>query len=152
MNYRKTHYFLTRLATKDAGSYMTTGQSPQAKPLSVEELLAAHLSELQAAAYTTPIVAERPPSQPPEVELTPLRVRLERLLSDLPELTKRAGIPLHAITERLRGRVCARAHPGEVGTALRELGWQRRRCWRAHQGGFRALWYPPASASDQGRS
>lgn len=117
---------------------MTTSESPQA-------LLTAYLSAVQVAASDVPVARARPPLQP--AELTPLRVRLERLLNDLPDDTKRAGLPLRAIAERLRGRVCARAHPGEVGTALRELGWQRRRCWRTDQGGFRALWYPPAERS-----
>src|SRR5690242_7313948 len=119
---------------------MTSSSSPQATASGVD-LLSGYFATLPVSAS---VVSARSASQPPELEFTPLRNRLQRLLDDLPEATKRAGLPLHAITERLRGRVCSRAHPGEVGTAFRELGWRRRRCWRGDQGGFRALWYPPA--------
>jgi hypothetical protein len=39
----------------------------------------------------------------------------------------------------LRGRWRGNAHPGEVGAAVRKLGFERRRNWRGADG-FRALW------------
>jgi hypothetical protein len=42
----------------------------------------------------------------------------------------------------LRGRRRGNCHPGELGTALRKLGFKRERRWHDSTG-FCALWYPP---------
>ena len=39
----------------------------------------------------------------------------------------------------LRGRSRGNCHPGELGAALRRLGFERRRNWRGADG-FRAIW------------
>ena len=71
--------------------------------------------------------------------LTPLEDRLERLLSTIPVELQREGLLLSSLQASLRGRWRGNAHPGEIGRALRKLGFERRRDWRGTDG-FRALW------------
>ncbi|MGB8278066.1 MAG: hypothetical protein WCF20_09100 [Methylovirgula sp.] len=74
--------------------------------------------------------------------LTPLEDRLKRLLSKIPVDVQREGLSLSSLQASLRGRWRGNCHPGELGSALRKLGFKRERRW--HGGaGFRALWYPP---------
>ena len=40
----------------------------------------------------------------------------------------------------LKGRWRGNAHPGELGAALRKLGYIRTRGWRGEKVGFIALW------------
>jgi hypothetical protein len=77
--------------------------------------------------------------------LTPLEVRLARVLATIPDTVQQEGISLPVIQKMLKGRWRGTPHPGEVGTALRALGWRRERRWRGDQEGFRALWLPPAA-------
>jgi hypothetical protein len=51
---------------------------------------------------------------------------------------------LPALQRALRGRWRGSAHPGDVGRAMRKLGFVRRRDWRGGEHGFRALWFPKA--------
>ena len=74
--------------------------------------------------------------------LTPLEDRLKRLLATIPTEVQRDGLPVSALQTSLRGRWRGNCHPGELGTALRKLGFKRERRWQG-DGGFRALWYPP---------
>lgn len=76
--------------------------------------------------------------------LTPLEDRLKKVLSTIPPEMQRDGLSLRALQAQLKGRWRGSAHPGEVGTALRKLGYQRRRQWSGGEG-FKALWYPPCS-------
>jgi hypothetical protein len=71
--------------------------------------------------------------------LTPLEDRLERLLATIPVELQREGLSLSALQTSLRGRWRGNAHPGEIGRALRRLGFERRRDWRGADG-FRAIW------------
>lgn len=71
--------------------------------------------------------------------LTPLEERLRRLLATVPAELQRQGLPLASLQAGLKGRWRGHAHPGELGTALRRLGFERRRQWRGDQG-FQALW------------
>jgi hypothetical protein len=73
--------------------------------------------------------------------LTPLEVRLSRLLATIPMEVQREGLSLAHLQTSLRGRWRGHCHPGELGEALRKLGFVRERCWRAGVG-FRALWHP----------
>jgi hypothetical protein len=74
-------------------------------------------------------------------DLTPLEVRVRKLLEELPPELLREGICLHTLQTRLRGRKHGLAHCGELGGVLRRLGFERRRDWRARAtGGHRALW------------
>ncbi len=69
--------------------------------------------------------------------------RLERLLNSLPDNEISIPRPLEWFRIRLRGRGGKGAHPGELGAALRKLGWTRKRSWRQASEGFQSLWFPP---------
>jgi hypothetical protein len=71
--------------------------------------------------------------------LTPVEERLERLLGTIPVEIQREGLSLSSLQTSLRGRWRGNAHPGEIGRALRRLGFERRRTWRGTDG-FRAVW------------
>jgi len=75
--------------------------------------------------------------------LTPLEQRVAKALADIPAPVKAEGLSLPALQVMLRGRWRGNAHPGELGTALRRLGWTRDRRWRGDGIGFRAVWLPP---------
>ncbi len=83
-----------------------------------------------AAAYAAQAARER---------LTPLEDRLSRLLATIPIEVQREGLSLTTLQTSLRGRRRGNAHPGEIGRALRRLGFERRRSWRGADG-FRAVW------------
>ena len=74
--------------------------------------------------------------------LTPLRIRLEKLLDDIPTSDQRQGLSLLDLQARLRGRKGGLPHIGELGAAIRRLGWQRRRRWSNEDAAFASLWYP----------
>jgi hypothetical protein len=71
--------------------------------------------------------------------LTPLEDRLVRLLTTVPIGLQREGLSLPTLQASLRGRWRGRAHPGDVGRALRALGFTRTLRWRGQEG-FQALW------------
>lgn len=71
--------------------------------------------------------------------LTPLDERLARLLATIPVEVQREGLSLAALQASLRGRSRGNCHPGELGAALRRLGFERRRDWSGSDG-FRAVW------------
>ena len=72
--------------------------------------------------------------------LSPLEDRLARLLTTIPIEIQRDGLALTVLQGALRGRWRGNCHPGELGSALRKLGYIRKRCWKS-EGGFSALWY-----------
>jgi hypothetical protein len=71
--------------------------------------------------------------------LTPLDERLTRLLATIPNGVQREGLSLVAFQASLKGRSRGNCHPGELGAALRRLGFVRKRNWRGGAG-FRAVW------------
>jgi hypothetical protein len=75
--------------------------------------------------------------------LKPLEERLAKLLSTIPVEIKREGLSLPAIQTMLAGKWRGKCHPGELGQALRKLGYVRSRHWSETSGGFTALWYAP---------
>ena len=77
-------------------------------------------------------------------KLVPLDERLARLLATIPAEVQREGLPIEALQAQLRarGRGHSRCHVGELGEALRRLGFYRERRWSGNS--FRALWYPEA--------
>jgi hypothetical protein len=81
--------------------------------------------------------------------LTPLETRVARLLMTIPLGVQYEGLSLSSLQTSLRGRWRGACHPGELGAALRKLGFTRRRQW-SDGAGFRALWYraPQAGASE----
>jgi len=72
--------------------------------------------------------------------LTPLEQRLKRVLAEIPKNIQAEGLSLPVIQTMLRGRWRGNAHPGDVGRALRHLGFTRSRRWRGEAIGFQALW------------
>jgi hypothetical protein len=75
------------------------------------------------------------------VRLTPLDARLTPQLTTIPLDVQREGLSLASLRASLRGRSRGNCHPGELGAALRRLGFVRRRDWHGTDG-FRAVWYP----------
>ncbi len=73
--------------------------------------------------------------------LTPLEERLGKLLATIPTEIKSQGLSLPAIRTMLAGKWSGKCHPGELGAALRRLGYERRRSWAAGKQSFSALWF-----------
>ena len=73
--------------------------------------------------------------------LTPLEERLKRLLSQMPEEMVAKGLSLDELRRLLAGKWKGNCHPGELGAALRKLGFIRRRNWSEAEGAFRARWF-----------
>lgn len=71
--------------------------------------------------------------------LTPVEERLARVLATIPVELQREGLSLTSLQTSLRGRWRGNCHPGELGTALRKLGFTRHRQWRG-ESGFKAVW------------
>lgn len=74
--------------------------------------------------------------------LTPLHKRLQRLLDTIPSSERRKGLSLLDLQSCLRGRKGGLPHIGELGAAMRRLGWQRRRAWSNEKSAFSSKWYP----------
>lgn len=88
---------------------------------------------------------EKPEPAPQEnytTPLTPLHTRLQKLLETIPLREQRQGLSLLNLQARLRGRKGGLPHIGELGAAMRFLGWQRHRRWSDHDAAFAAKWYP----------
>src|SRR5436305_971007 len=83
--------------------------------------------------------------------LMPLEDRLARVLKTIPREVQAEGLSLSTIQTSLRGRWRGNAHPGELGAALRKLGFKRQRRWD-DVSGFRALWFPEKLEPDAIRS
>lgn len=88
----------------------------------------------------------------PALRAVPMTARVQKIIAELPEEERQQPRPLAFFQELLRAkypcRGIGRASPGEVGTALRQLGWTRTRSWRGEAGGFRALWVPPTNPAN----
>ena len=74
--------------------------------------------------------------------LKPLHKRLQRLLDTIPSSEQRKGLSLLDLQSCLRGRKGGLPHIGELGAAMRRLGWQRRRAWSNEKSAFSSKWYP----------
>lgn len=74
--------------------------------------------------------------------LTPLHKRLQRLLDTIPSSEQRKGLRLLDLQSCLKGRKGGLPHIGELGAAMRRLGWQRRRAWSNEKSAFSSKWYP----------
>jgi len=93
-----------------------------------------------AAAQARREEQERSAAQAARDRLTPLEDRLSRLLATIPWEVQGEGLSLPTLQAALRGRWRGNCHPGDLGAALRKLGFTRRRRWRGGAG-FRALWF-----------
>ena len=75
--------------------------------------------------------------------LPALHTRLQKLLDSIPESKQREGVSLLDLQACLRGRKGGLPHIGELGAAMRRLGWQRRRAWSDADTAFSSRWFPP---------
>lgn len=80
-----------------------------------------------------------------EERLTPLETRVSKLLTTIPQEIKDQGLSLSSLRSMLAGKWRGKCHPGELGQALRKLGYQRRRNWSKASSSFSALWFPARS-------
>ena len=73
--------------------------------------------------------------------MTPLEDRVSRLISSMPAVVIEEGLSLDALRRLLSGKWRGNCHPGELGKALRKIGFVRIRYWSKSEGGFHAKWY-----------
>jgi hypothetical protein len=101
----------------------------------------AEAARLEAETRTQAEEAER---RSPE----PVEKRLVRLLATIPADEKAEGLSITALQHQLRarGRGHMHCHIGELGNALRRLGYIRKRNWRPSEG-FVSRWFPAPKAS-----
>ncbi len=74
--------------------------------------------------------------------LTPLETRVSNLLTTIPTEIQNQGLALTSLRSMLAGKWRGKCHPGELGQALRKLGFERRRNWTKATTSFNALWFP----------
>ena len=77
----------------------------------------------------------------PDPPLAPLPTRLQRLLETIPDCAKHQGLSLLELQAQLRGRKGGLPHIGEMGAAMRKLGWRRARQWSDESAAFSSRWY-----------
>jgi hypothetical protein len=82
---------------------------------------------------------ERVAAEVARERLSPLEERLARCLSNIPLDVQCDGLSLPVLQASLRGRCRGNCHPGELGRAVRKLGFKRERRWRSEHG-FSAIW------------
>jgi hypothetical protein len=121
--------------------------------------MSAYIKQLEAYCAQRKAEEERAREQKARTELeaarhrlTPIEDRLARVLATIPERVQRQGLSLRSLQKTLRGRHRGHGHPGEIGAALRKLGFKRDRRWRRDEDGFRALWYPSQKFEGVSRS
>ena len=66
-----------------------------------------------------------------------LRDRIEQWMEALPPHERKDRYTMEELVAQIK------ASPGQIGEALHDLGWQRRRSWKAH-GPFYRYWVPPS--------
>lgn len=71
----------------------------------------------------------------------PIKQQLANLIASQPVIALNRPWLMHDFVSRLQGKYRRHPHPQEVGSALRELGWQRIRLWKNGDGC--RLWFPP---------
>lgn len=101
----------------------------------------AHFEQLRAAKTQIDIMASAKATTEWTERLTPLEDRLAKLLATIPAEIKSQGLSLPAIRNMLAGKWRGKCHPGELGIALRRLGYERRRNWSDGSQSFCALWF-----------
>ena len=69
----------------------------------------------------------------------PLTEQIEALMRSLPPAQRNRLWTMEELVARLNGRYNARPCAGDVGVALRRLGWTRLRDW-SQDGGGRRVW------------
>lgn len=104
------------------------------------ETTRAHCEQLRAEKTQTARLADAKSTAQWTERLTPLEDRLAKLLATIPVEIKSQGISLAAIRTMLSGKWRGNCHPGELGSALRQLGYVRKRNWSKSDGAFKARW------------
>jgi hypothetical protein len=105
------------------------------------ETIRAHCEQLSEAKTKTASLADAKANAQWTERLTPLEDRLAKLLATIPTEIKSQGLSLPAIRTMLTGKWRGKCHPGELGIALRRLGFKRRRNWSGVSQSFSALWF-----------
>ena len=105
------------------------------------ETIRSRCDELTEAQTKTASIADVKATAEWTERLTPLEDRLAKLLANIPAEIKSQGLSLPAIRNMLAGKWRGKCHPGELGIALRRLGYERRRNWNDGSQSFCALWY-----------
>ncbi len=105
--------------------------------LQADNLRQQHAEQAQQAAQAEAAILTN-------THLTPLVDRLRTFIAALPPEVQHKPQPLEFFRRALRGRQGRAAQAGETGEALRTLGFVRKRGWHELDGGFRAVWMPPA--------
>lgn len=75
----------------------------------------------------------------------PLTDQITNLMRSLPPAQRDRPWSVAELVARLNGRFKARPSRGDVGIALRALGWTRTRDWSQDGGGGRRVWIREAS-------
>lgn len=94
--------------------------------------------ELIAIRESVQCAPDRPASTRVQCEV-PLTEQINALMRSLPPAQRDRPWSVAELVVRLHGRFKARPSCGDVGLALRRLGWTRTRDWTA-QGGGRRVW------------
>ncbi|PUE41638.1 hypothetical protein [Limnohabitans sp. Bal53] len=105
------------------------------------ETIRARCDEITEAQTKTANIADAKATAEWTERLTPLEDRLAKLLANIPAEIKSQGLSLPALRTMLAGKWRGKCHPGELGIALRRLGYERRRNWSDGGQSFCALWY-----------
>ena len=98
-----------------------------------------------AAREATAAAAKQVEVQTWRERMTPLENRVSKLLSEIPLELQNQGLALASLRVMLSGKWRGNCHPGELGQALRKLGYQRRRNWSNATASFSARWFPTGS-------
>lgn len=111
------------------------------------ETIRAHCEQLSEAKTKTASLADAKAIAQWTERLTPLEDRLAKLLATIPPEIKTQGLSLAVLRNMLAGKWRGKCHPGELGLALRKLGYERQRNWGKATQGFSATWRPKNSDS-----
>jgi hypothetical protein len=77
-----------------------------------------------------------------QVELArPMVERVRDAIAAMPPEDVASGIKLEELAGMIKGRYKGHAQPKEVAAALRALNFERIRCWRDTDLGFRSTWH-----------
>ena len=69
-----------------------------------------------------------------------LRERIQRWMREIPAQDRKERYTMEELVAEFK------TSPGQIGKVLHDLGWTRRRRWRA-QGPFSRYWVPPAESA-----
>jgi hypothetical protein len=90
---------------------------------------------------------QRPSKRPRETAgrincAIPITDQIETLMRSLPPMQRDRPWSMEELVARLQGRYNARPSAGDIGVALRKIGWTRSRDW-SECGAGRRVWIAP---------